>query len=81
MTEVKGKHFSNENVLLDNTHFLYCKFVACRFIYSGDVYRLQHCEIRNCQVVTRGAAARTAKLLLEFGWKAVPEQKAPETVN
>jgi len=81
VTLVKSKRFSGEDVVLDNIHFLDCKFVACRFIYSGDIYRLQKCEIRNCQVVTRGAAARTVKLLVEFGWKPVPNQEVPKAIN
>jgi nitrous oxidase accessory protein NosD len=81
MKSVENKTFNGEDVALDDMHYIDCTFIACNFIYTEDVYRLQGCKFRSCQITVRGQAARTAKILQFFGWTPPPTAKIPKSAN
>ena len=61
MEQIKGKTFSNQDVLLDGYHYEGCTFQSCAFVYAGtDGFVLDVNNISpDCNFTFTGKAANT----------------------
>jgi len=61
MEQIKDKTFSNQEVPLDECHYIDCNFQSCTFVYSGSgVFGLEgNCISSDCNFTFTGKAADT----------------------
>jgi hypothetical protein len=85
MKTVKDKTFHGVEVVMDNTHFIDCKFTNCTLVYSGGTGGWSHTDISDCLITLRGAAASTCGFLEKFDlinpkgrWDIVKVEYPPE---
>lgn len=65
--KIKGRHFENEAVKLDDTTFVDCTFIDCRLSFSGGNCDFTECHFVRPQMEFSGAAGSTVTLLLALG--------------
>ncbi len=64
--------FENTMVMLDDSAFHRCRFVACQLLYGGGDLILSESQIENCTVQFYGPASRTVNILPALGWSYSP---------
>jgi hypothetical protein len=70
MEIVRNEVVSGETIVMDDKHFVACKYSECKLIYSGGECQWTESTFERCQIVLSGPAQRTANLLVGFG--AIP---------
>jgi hypothetical protein len=67
MQVVENEVRSGETIMMDDKHFVTCKFTDCKLVYSGGDSQLTETALNNCQFILSGPAQKTAAFLTSFG--------------
>jgi hypothetical protein len=70
MEIVQNQVFNGETITIDDKHFVGCKLIECKLIYSGGEVQFTESPVERCPIVFSGPAQRTANLLVSLG--AIP---------
>lgn len=61
---VQNKHIFDKNVLVDENHYIDCRFTRCRIIFTGKgPVRFDRCTFEECDWVFDDAAEETIQYL------------------
>ena len=63
--ELRDKSFHLERLVIDNHHFVRCKFSHCTFVHSGGPFAFGECEIDGHTRLVLTGAARRGEMLRE----------------
>lgn len=67
MRRISGRRFVRAHVVLDNTRFVGCTFIECRFRFSGGECSFSDCAFVRPEIEFDGQAANTVALLSALG--------------
>lgn len=67
MQHVENKEDSGITVVVDDKHFINCRYRNCTMVYSGGDFSWTNSTFENCQFRLEGAAQRTAALMGQLG--------------
>jgi hypothetical protein len=77
MEVIENKVASGETIVLDDKHFVGCRYKDCKLIYSGGDFTSTETAFENCQIILSGAAQKTAAFLGRFGILKPPAIPSP----
>ena len=86
MESAQNQTFNGTTVVLDDKHFLNCRFEKCLLVYGGGDFAWNNCQFADCSISLIGAADRTAKFLghwgiLKQGEPLTPSAPPSQTIN
>jgi hypothetical protein len=81
MEIVQNKADIGITVVVDEKHFVKCKFKDCTLIYSGGDYAWTETTFENCRVTLSGSAQRVANFLGTMGVLKPGNQMVPVVQN
>jgi hypothetical protein len=67
MQVVENESLSGKTIVIDEKHFVNCKYKNCIVLYGGGDFGWTNTTFENCQVTLSGSAQKTANLLTYFG--------------
>ena len=70
MQVIQNEVASHTTIVMDDKHFVGCKYTDCKLVFSGGEVQWTDSAFNRCQIVLSGAAQRTAALLVNMG--AIP---------
>jgi hypothetical protein len=85
MKVISDRTIREQTVTIDGTEFRNCKFVGCRFSYSGGDFAIVDCAAEGCSYDFFGPASRTIAFLRHLGvlpkdsnlWSEIPKDSKP----
>jgi hypothetical protein len=77
MRIIRGKKFSGESFVLEETVFIDCTLENCDLFYSGGDFEWSNTKFLNCQFRWRGGAKNTVVLLIATGLLKPEAKPAP----
>jgi len=85
MKVLSDRTIREQTVIIDGIEFRNCKFIGCRFSYSGGKFGIVDCAAEGCSYNFFGAAGRTIAFLRHIGvlpkdpdlWTVIPKDWKP----
>jgi hypothetical protein len=64
---VQNEVASHKTIVMDDKHFVGCKYTECKLIYGGGETQSTDSVFEKCPIVFSGAAQRTIGVLVSLG--------------